>query len=81
MPRHLDGDHDERYDQVGDGQMHDVEVDPRATPPAAEQDDEDDEVADSGDEEHEAVRDDGEDAVIAERQRARQSDVHFAARC
>ena len=28
MPRHLDGDRDERYDQVGDGQVHDVEVDP-----------------------------------------------------
>ena len=77
MPRHLDGDHDERDDQVSDGQVHHVEVDTRPATAAAIQDDKDDEVAGSRDEEHNRVSDDGEDTVAAESQCARKSEQLF----
>ena len=73
MPRHLDGDHDERHDEVGDGEVHHVEVDAGSSPTTAEQHDEDDEVTDGCHDKHQTVGDYGEDAVVGESQLARQT--------
>jgi len=80
VPRHLDGYHDEGDNEVGDSEVHYVQVDARAASTTAEQDDEDDEVTDGSDEEHETIGDDREDAIVAERQLARQAQVDIAAR-
>ena len=73
MPRDLDWDHDERDDQVGDSQVHHVEVDTRPSPATTEQHYEHYEVAYSSHDEHQTVGDYREDAVVAKRQLTRQT--------
>ena len=72
VPADLQRHHEERDDQVGDGEVHDEEVDARPPMTVAKQRDEHSQVAEAGDEEQYRVNDDAHQTVAIERHVVRQ---------
>ena len=66
MPANLQRHHDERDEEIGDGEVHNEEVDTGATVTVTKERDKDGEVAQAGDTEEHRVGDDRHEAFVVE---------------